>query len=164
MNATNTITQERRHPLDNKFPPPLVVLLIGVVMLAIAWLTPTIEIARSARFLAGGTTIVLGLLMVVQGARTFWRNKTTINPVELAKASTLVTTGVFRFSRNPMYVGFTCVLIGWAMCLGAPWAFIGPIVFVLFTNRFQIAPEERVMQARFGQAYDDYRTQVRRWL
>lgn len=164
MNTTNTVTQERRHSLDNKFPPPLVVLLIGAVMFATAWLTPTVEIASTVRFLAGGTTIVLGLLVVVQGARTFWRHKTTINPVELAKASTLVTTGVFRFSRNPMYVGFTCVLVGWAMCLGTPLAIIGPIVFVLFTNRFQIGPEERMMQAKFGQAYNDYRAQVRRWL
>ena len=164
MNASNAVTQVRRHPLDNKVPPPLLVLLIGIAMSAIAWLTPTIEIARNPRLLAGVAVIVLGLLVVIQGARTFWRNKTTINPVELAKASTLVTTGVFRFSRNPMYVGFTCVLIGWVMCLAAPWALVGPLVFVLFINRFQIAPEERMMHAKFGKAYDDYRTQVRRWL
>ena len=94
----------------------------------------------------------------------FWRNKTTINPVDLESASALVTSGVFRFSRNPMYVGFTAMLVGWAVCLAAPWALVGPVAFVLFTNRFQIIPEERVMRDKFGQAYDDYQAQVRRWI
>ena len=73
--------------------------------------------------------------MAVQGAWLFRRNKTTINPVDLESASALVTSGVFRFSRNPMYVGFTAMLVGWAVCLAAPWALIGPAAFVLFTNR-----------------------------
>ena len=94
----------------------------------------------------------------------FRRNKTTINPVDLESASALVTSGVFRFSRNPMYVGFTAMLVGWAVCLAAPWALVGPVAFVLFTNRFQIIPEERVMREKFGQAYDDYQAQVRRWI
>jgi len=94
----------------------------------------------------------------------FWRNKTTISPVDLESASALVTSGVFRFSRNPMYVGFTAMLVGWAVCLAAPWALVGPVAFVLFTNRFQIIPEERVMRDKFGQAYDDYQAQVRRWI
>ena len=93
-----------------------------------------------------------------------WRNKTTISPVDLESASALVTSGVFRFSRNPMYVGFTAMLVGWAVCLAAPWALVGPVAFVLFTNRFQIIPEERVMRDKFGQAYDDYQAQVRRWI
>ena len=164
MNATNLVTQERRHPLDNRVPPPLVVVLIGMAMAAIAWFTPAIEIGSNVRFVDGGIAIALGALVVVQGARTFWRNKTTINPVDLDNASSLVTSGVFRFSRNPMYVGFTAMLVGWAVCLASPWVLLGPVAFVLFTNRFQIIPEERVMRAKFGQAYDDYRAQVRRWL
>jgi protein-S-isoprenylcysteine O-methyltransferase Ste14 len=164
MNATNAVTQERRHPLENRVPPPLVVVLIGVAMAVIAWSTPAVEIGRNVRFATGGIAIALGALVVVQGARTFWRNKTTINPVDLENASALVTSGVFRYSRNPMYVGFTAALVGWAVCLAAPWALVGPVGFVLFTTRFQIIPEERVMRSKFGQAYEDYRAQVRRWL
>jgi protein-S-isoprenylcysteine O-methyltransferase Ste14 len=133
-------------------------------MTVIAWLTPAVEIGSNVRLVGGGVAIALGALVVVQGARTFWRNKTTINPVDLDSVSSLVTSGVFRFSRNPMYVGFTTALTGWAVCLAAPWALLGPVAFVIFTNRFQIVPEERVMQAKFGQAYDDYRAQVRQWL
>ncbi len=164
MNATNASTQKRKHSLENRIPPPLVVVLIGAAMAVIAWFTPALEIGSNVRFAVGGIAIALGALVGVQSARAFWRNKTTINPVDLESASALVTSGIFRFSRNPMYVGFTAMLVGWAVCLAAPWALVGPVAFVLFTNRFQIIPEERVMRDKFGQAYDDYQAQVRRWI
>ena len=63
-----------------------------------------------------------------------------------------------------MYVGFAAMLVGWAVCLAAPWSLLGPVAFVLFTDRFQIVPEERVMRAKFGGAYDEYRATVRRWM
>ena len=164
MNTTNVMTPDRRHPLENRVPPPLVVVLIGMAMAAIAWLTPGVQIGSSMRFAIGGLAIALGAAVVVRGARTFWRNETTINPVDIERASALVTSGIFRYSRNPMYVGFTTVLVGWAVCLAAPWALAGPVAFVIFTTRFQIIPEERVMQAKFGQAYDNYRAKARRWI
>ena len=164
MNPTNTMVLNRRHPLENRVPPPLVTVLIGGAMAAIARFTPAVDVTSLLRFGVGGVGIALGLLVVAQGARTFWRNETTIDPVALERASTLVTSGVFRFSRNPMYVGFAAMLVGWAVCLAAPWAMLGPVAFVIFTARFQILPEERVMQAKFGRVYDDYREQVRRWL
>jgi protein-S-isoprenylcysteine O-methyltransferase Ste14 len=133
-------------------------------MAVAARLTTTVEIDGGLRFAVGGIIIALGASVVVQGARTFWRNGTTIDPVDLERATTLVTGGVFRFSRNPMYVGFAVVLVGWAVCLASPWAVLGPLAFVLYTDRFQIIPEERAMRAKFGRAYDNYRAQVRRWL
>jgi protein-S-isoprenylcysteine O-methyltransferase Ste14 len=63
-----------------------------------------------------------------------------------------------------MYVELTAMLLGWAVYLAAPWSLLGPLSFVLFTIRFQILSEERVMRAKFGQAYDDYRTHLRRWI
>jgi len=150
--------------MENRIPPPLVVVLIGAAMAVTAWFTPALEIGSNVRVAVGGIAIALGALVAVQGAWMFRRNKTAINPVDLESASALVTSGVFRFSRNPMYVGFTAMLVGWAVCLAAPWALVGPVAFVLFTNRFQIIPEERVMRDKFGQAYDDYQAQVRRWI
>ena len=160
----NTNNLSRRHPLENRVPPPLVVVLIGAAMAMIARFAPAVEIPTLVRFAVGAGIITLGAFLVAQGARTFWRNETTIDPVGLERASTLVTSGVFRFSRNPMYVGFTAALVGWAVCLAAPWALFGPVAFALFTNRFQILPEERVMLDKFGRAYDVYRKQVRRWV
>jgi protein-S-isoprenylcysteine O-methyltransferase Ste14 len=164
MNAKNESTQERRHSLEKRIPPPLVVVLIGAAMAVIAWFTPALEIGGNVRFAVGGIVIALGALVGFQGVWAFWRNKTTISPVDLESVSALVTSGVFRFSRNPMYVGFAAMLVGWAVCLAAPWALVGPVAFVLFTNRFQIIPEERVMRDKFGQAYDDYQSKVRRWI
>ena len=164
MNATNPMGLNRRHPLENRVPPPLVVVLIGVAMAVIAWSTLAVEMTNLLRLGVGGVVIALGVLLVVQGARTFWRNETTIDPVALERASTLVTTGLFRLSRNPMYVGFAVVLVGWPVCLAAPWALFVPVGFIFFTDRFQITPEERVMWAKFGRAYDDYRARVRRWV
>jgi len=97
LNATNAMIQERRNPLENRVPQPLSMVLIGVVMSAIAWLTPAFEIGSNVRF-GGGIAIALGALVVVQGARTFWRNKTTINPADLESASVLVASGVFGYS------------------------------------------------------------------
>lgn len=165
MNTSDAIGPDcRKHILDNRIPPPLVVVLIAMAMVLVAWLTPTLRIPLIGRSVFGSAITVLGLGVVVQGARTFWRHQTTINPVEIEQASRLVKTGVFQYSRNPMYIGFTCVLVGWATCLAALWTLIGPLAFVLFTNRFQIVPEERVMLAKFGKEYGDYRTKVRRWL
>src|SRR3954454_19799189 len=124
MNAMSTIDTIRRHPLENRVPPPLVVALIGAAVAG--RLTPTVEIDGGLRLAVGGMVIALGAWVVVQGARTFWRNETTIDPVGLERASTLVTGGVFRLSRNPMYVGFAVALVGWAVCLAAPWAMLGP--------------------------------------
>jgi protein-S-isoprenylcysteine O-methyltransferase Ste14 len=75
-----------------------------------------------------------------------------------------VTGGIFRYTRNPMYVGFTSLLVGWACYLSVPWLLFEPIAFAIFITRFQIIPEERVMSVKFGQDYTDYRQRVRRWL
>lgn len=75
-----------------------------------------------------------------------------------------MTSGVYRWSRNPMYVGLTSLLLAWAVWLSAPAVLLGPIVFVLFIIRFQILPEERVMSEKFAPAYTGYQQSVRRWL
>lgn len=79
-------------------------------------------------------------------------------------ASSLVTNGVYRFTRNPMYVGLLLALSGWAAFLSSPSALVYLVAFVLYMNRFQIEPEERVLASRFGADYAAYRTRVRRWL
>ena len=80
------------------------------------------------------------------------------------RASALVERGIYRHTRNPMYLGLLCLLLGWTLALGQWAALLGPLVFVVYITRFQIVPEERVLLAHFGAAYDDYRQRVRRWL
>jgi protein-S-isoprenylcysteine O-methyltransferase Ste14 len=152
------------NPLENRIPPPIVVLIIGALMGALARYTPNMALPNSWRLALAGITFAVGLVIGGAGVFAFRRARTTINPVNLQAASVLVTTGIFRISRNPMYVGFTALLSAWAIYLAAPWAVIGPVAFVIFTQRFQIRPEERVMLAKFAGQYADYQTRVRRWL
>jgi protein-S-isoprenylcysteine O-methyltransferase Ste14 len=96
--------------------------------------------------------------------RSFRRAGTTIDPVRIDRASTLVTGGIYRVTRNPMYLSLALLLAAWALWLGGPWVWAGPILLVLWLDRFQIRPEERAMAMRFGEAYARYRSEVRRWL
>jgi protein-S-isoprenylcysteine O-methyltransferase Ste14 len=104
------------------------------------------------------------LTVAILGSWAFRKAKTTVSPINPEKASSVVTGGIYSYTRNPMYVGLTAVLVGWAVWLSVPWLFLGPVAFMLFVTRFQIVPEERVMSSKFGRDYDDYRKRVRRWL
>jgi protein-S-isoprenylcysteine O-methyltransferase Ste14 len=108
--------------------------------------------------------IAFGFSFVARAFRTFRAAGTTIDPVHVDRVSALVTSGVFGRTRNPMYVGFATMLVGWAAFLAVPWLLLGPALFVLFTARFQIVPEERAMRARFGDTYAAYASRVPRWL
>lgn len=114
-----------------------------------------------ALVLAGGS---IAFFFGAGGIIAFRLAKTTINPVQIDQASHVVTGGIYSVTRNPMYVGLTTLLMTWAVWLAVPWTLLGPVFFALFTHRFQILPEERVMSAKFGKEYDDYRKRVRRWL
>ena len=94
----------------------------------------------------------------------FGRVKTTTNPVNIEAASALVTSGIYSYTRNAMYLGLVAFLLAWAIYLSAYWTLLGPLAFVLFITRFQIIPEERVLHNKFGDAYTAYQRQVPRWL
>ena len=106
----------------------------------------------------------LGILVVALGMLAFYRAKTTINPVNIKAVSSIVTSGVYRYTRNPMYVGLALALVGWAVHIAVPFVLAGPAVFMLFITRFQIIPEERVLTSKFGEEYRKYQDRVRRWL
>ena len=150
--------------LELKIPPPVVALLIGAAMWIGSRLGPVLEVplpVRAAAFIALG---MLGGAIAIAGDIEFKRAKTTINPLKPQNTTTLVTSGVYRLTRNPMYLGLMLVVIGWTVFLCSAWALAGPVVFVLYISRFQIEPEERILSAKFGAAYSDYVSRVRRWL
>jgi protein-S-isoprenylcysteine O-methyltransferase Ste14 len=94
----------------------------------------------------------------------FLRARTTINPLKPGNASALVAGGIYRFTRNPMNLGLATLLLAWTIYLGNIAALAGVLLFILYMNRFQIAPEERALQARFGAEFDAYCARVRRWI
>src|SRR4051812_19610819 len=108
--------------------------------------------------------VAVGVAFGAAGLLSFRRVRTTVNPTTPDAASSLVATGIYRFTRNPMYLGFALLLTGWAIYLSNVLAFAGPMIFVLYINRFQIVPEERALAAKFGTAFDDYKRRTRRWI
>lgn len=153
-----------RQLLDNRVPPPVLAVGTAIVMVVLSRLSSPFAISAGLRYAVVGALLLFAAVMGGRAFAAFARARTTINPVNIDAASTLVTAGVYRVSRNPMYVSLTSLLLAVAVFLANAWAFAGPVLFALFINRFQIVPEERVMQAKFGQAFIDYRTRVRRWL
>lgn len=150
--------------LEHKIPPPVVTLLFAVMM----WLLSISE-SSLALALPWRTTIAIllwtaGSVIAVAGLLEFRRAKTTVNPLNPEAATAIVSSGIYRFSRNPMYLGLLFALIGWAVWLSHLLAFALIPLFVLYLNRFQIEPEERVLTAKFGGQFRDYARSVRRWV
>lgn len=150
--------------LDCRVPPPVLMAGVALLMWLIARRTPVLAWSGSAQLGSAAAFAVAGVAFNVGGFRTIRRAGSTIDPTRPAAVSALVIGGPFRFSRNPMYVGFALMLLAWAAWLLSPWAFAGPVLFALYLTRWQIVPEERALRASFGAAYADYEARVRRWL
>ncbi|MBS0184498.1 MAG: isoprenylcysteine carboxylmethyltransferase family protein [Nitrospira sp.] len=106
----------------------------------------------------------VGSTIVLAGVLTFRRMKTTVNPLTPEATTTMVTSGIYRFTRNPMYLGFLFILAGWAIDLSNLLAFAFLPLFVWYMNRFQILPEERALASKFSEPFTRYKRSVRRWL
>lgn len=150
--------------LENRIPPPFIMVIFAIFMKGMALAGPVVEVALAVRILVAAVLFLIGTLLAFAGVRTFRQSATTISPLNPDTASSLVQTGVYRFSRNPMYVGMAMYLIAWAAFLSSILALIGVVGFVVYMNRFQITPEERALAELFGSDFDNYQLQVRRWL
>jgi len=150
--------------LELKIPPPVVALLVAVAMWGISLATPAVVVTTSIRVSVAIAIALAGFGIAISGALAFARVRTTVSPLKPETTSSLVTAGVYRFTRNPMYVGVALILLAWAVFLSSPLALPGPLVFIFYIGRFQIVPEERVLSAKFGAAYSAYRAKVRRWI
>lgn len=149
--------------LELRIPPLALVMIVAFGMWLLAQLVPAATIARPVWWMALVPALAGGLFAFA-GVAAFRRARTTVNPVTPQATSAIVTTGVYRHSRNPMYVGFLLVLTGWGIYLGNLCAALLLPLFIAYMNRFQIAPEERALSAKFGSGYADYMRRVRRWL
>lgn len=150
--------------LELKIPPVLVVALVAAAMWALARTTLTLDPAPWLRIGSAALLLVKGAWMAAAGVIEFRRASTTVNPMRPNDSSAIVDSGIYRHSRNPMYLGFLFVLLAWAVWLAAPWSLLGPVAFVAWMTRFQIVPEERALAERFGDDYRAYCRRVRRWV
>lgn len=149
--------------LELRIPPLVLVLVVAVGMAFTAVAMPG-EVALPARQAIAAAIVLAGVVVAVTGVLAFRRQQTTVNPMTPSKTSSLVATGIYRFSRNPMYLGMLLVLCGWGVFLANAVAVLWLPGFVVYMNSFQIRPEERALTERFGDEYLAYCRSVRRWV
>jgi protein-S-isoprenylcysteine O-methyltransferase Ste14 len=145
-----------------KILPPVLVLIFAVAMGLLYIFLPGPTIVRNPYNWLGLVLIVAGLSVTASGARHFSRVKTNINTFN--EPTVLVTDGLFRWSRNPMYLGFTAFLTGLAMVLGTLFPLLAAAAFAIIADRWYIRFEEGAMRKKFGEAYEAYARRTRRWL
>ncbi len=158
------------HKLELKIPPPFVMIIAGLIAFLLSGrsLTFLLEQVNNSDFVGSLLWplifLALGIAINVSGVREFASHKTSINPLDPKQSSMVVNSGIFRLSRNPMYLGLLFMLIAWADYLDNFLAFSGALFFILYVTRFQILPEERILLDKFGEDYQNYLNSVRRWL
>jgi protein-S-isoprenylcysteine O-methyltransferase Ste14 len=135
----------------------------------LAWLiakvaTQQIQVNGSAVTIVAILLGTIGIILGISAILEFRHFQTTIDPAHPQNASSLVTTGVFQFTRNPMYLALLLCLAGWVVFLGQVIGLITLLVFWIYITRFQIFPEEQILASRFGELYSHYCSQVRRWI
>lgn len=150
--------------LELRIPPVIVTAIAAGLMWAIAALTPALRFDVTGRVASAIAFFVAGVAVGIAGVGSFHRAATTVNPIQPESASSLVTSGVYRITRNPMYLGLVLVLLGWAAWLAHPLALVIAPLFMAYMSRFQIQPEERALRAKFGDAFEIYTRSTRRWL
>lgn len=155
------------HRLENLIPPPALLLITLVVMFIIS----RFDRARILRFdvyslntLIAAILVVAGIVLSVLALKEFRLAQTTINPLKPETASNFVKSGVFRFTRNPMYLGILLVALSSVAYYGSAWCLIAIAAFIAYITRFQIVPEERAMASLFGKDFDIYKSNTRRWI
>jgi protein-S-isoprenylcysteine O-methyltransferase Ste14 len=149
--------------LELKIPPVVLVLLAGAAIWVLSAAAPSFALQVPYRQAIAIILAVSGVTVAVVGVVSFRRASTTVNPIRPQDTSSLVTTGIYRFSRNPMYLGFLLVLVAWAVFLANVLTLLPVVAFVAYMNRFQIAPEERALAVMFGPEFNAYKQGVRRW-
>jgi hypothetical protein len=150
------MTSNKRHiPV----PPPLIFVFCALLMkfLPPVWQFPS---SLSLVIVFGGIGCAIGAASVLQ----FLLAKTTVNPFQLEAASQLVTGGIYRLSRNPMYLSLVFILLAWMFYLGSFSALLGVVLFIWYITKFQIKPEEEGLKHLFGDAFTAYCQRTRRWL
>lgn len=149
---------------EKKLPPLVVVFITAIAMWLIALYTPTIPLAVNVKSGLVVLLLILAFVVILAGLFAFKRAKTTVDPRVPETASELVTSGVYQFTRNPMYLGFALILLAWAVYLASAFSGVMVIVFIVYLTQLQIKAEERALGKIFGQPYRDYQAKVRRWL
>ena len=150
--------------LELKIPPPLIFLLAAASMMLAASAWPTLALQVPGKSALCTLLTGSGLLCDLAGLLAFWKFRTSINPLRPERAQVIVNYGIYRFSRNPMYLGQLLLLAACALRQEHLLALALLPAYIAYLTRFQIIPEERILSAKFGASYAAYQQRVRRWV
>lgn len=158
--------QEERfvRSLELRVPPDVVALLVVGLMWLLSRLGGALPLATGWRYVLAAAVLLLGIVVVIAARQAFARHDTAWQPLDPSRVSSLVTDGIYGFTRNPMYLGSWLFLLGVGVMLGSYYSAAGSLLYVLYVDRFQIVPEERALLVRFGGSFESYRRSVRRWV
>ena len=148
--------------METKIPPPIVTLVFGLSIYLSRGIFQVVEFNHS--FYLGIILLLLGFVILISAVRLFRKDKTTVNPLSPEQATTLVTDGIFKYSRNPMYLGMALVLGSIAVFFNLIGGIILVALFCAYITKFQILPEERAMRDLFSDDFDKYTKVTRRWI
>jgi protein-S-isoprenylcysteine O-methyltransferase Ste14 len=150
--------------LELKIPPLILFLASLAAMRGAATALPGADFTLPYAQALAAALALAGLGVGLAGIVGFWRHSTTVHPMHPGKARTIVESGVFRYTRNPMYLGLAGVLLAYGVHLRSAAALLVVVAFVAYISRFQVVPEERAMLEKFGADYAEYLARVSRWL
>ena len=148
--------------IKTKIPPPLVALTFGFLINYSKNIFPKIEIGWGDAF--GSIMIIIGLIIILSAIIQFKKYKTTITPLNPFKATKLIVNGIYKFSRNPMYLGLLLILFGISIIQNPIGGLLFVPSFILYINHFQIIPEESAMLDLFKDDFLKYKENIRRWI
>lgn len=150
--------------LELRIPPPLVGLVFAGAMFGVAHAAPALSFTWRGRTGVALALAAFGAVVALAGVIVFRLERTTVNPLTPSASSSIVSRGIYRFTRNPMYLGILLGLAGWAMYLSNAAAALLLPAFVAYLTQYQIKPEERILLAKFGAPFAQYLSRVRRWI
>lgn len=149
--------------MELKVPPVLVFLFFALVMYLVILFLPVGFFDFFGRLLLAKALLILACMIGLVALFQFFKRKTSVDPLHPEKVNQLVTAGLYKYSRNPMYLALLLVLLGFGLYLGNAFNTLVAAGFVAYMNRFQIIPEERILFDKFGKEYKTYLTATRRW-
>ena len=150
--------------MELRIPPPLLALILAVLMWAISKMGHFASIELEVITPLSIFVLVVGFAIDISAVISFRMANTTINPLKPEKTRQLVKVGIYKKTRNPMYVGLFLILCSWALWLGNYFAFPILFFFVWYMTKFQIIPEEQMLKALFPEDFESYQLTVRRWI
>lgn len=147
-----------------KIPPGVVFILMAALMGGLKKITGTQHFVFEFQRTLGRVIFGMGVLIIILAISYFIKVGTTTNPTNPSKASKLITDGIYKYTRNPMYLGMLFILISFVIWLGNYFNLVLVFVFIAYMNKYQIAPEEKALTGLFGKRYTDYCQNVKRWI